>query len=398
MSRLKYAVVLASGMADAPIREFSDRTPVEAAHTPALDELAREGKTGGMDPIPADLPPSEEVALLSAFGYDPKRYFTGEACLVCADEGIKLDEGQRAFVHNLATEADGRLIDPAAGHITPKEAEALLRSLSGALGQPDATFRVGRGFAGVTVLPGEEEGPPACLAPEQALGEHLKTSLPRGPGSEALHSLVALSREVFAEHDINRVRADLGENPANVLWPWGPGTPPSLPPFQLVRQMTGAVVAAPGPARGLARLTGMAAPDVTGATGCPRTNYAAKAATALDLLDRHDLVAIHVAAPAEAALAGDLAGKARSIEDMDAMILAPLLQRAKESGNLRILVVATHIACAQEQKRRRGPVPIAMFGPGLESVRHGAFREAAAKDGELTIAPGHEMLAYFLRA
>ena len=38
---MKYIVVLGDGMADEPIAELGDKTPLEAASTPMLDELSK---------------------------------------------------------------------------------------------------------------------------------------------------------------------------------------------------------------------------------------------------------------------------------------------------------------------------------------------------------------------
>ena len=212
-----------------------------------------------------------------------------------------------------------------------------------------------------------------------------------------LCQLIELSAETFAEHDINRVRADLGENPANLWWPWGPGRAEALPPFEVLHGLRAAMVAAPGPARGLGRLSAMHVPDVEGATGCCRTDYAAKAQCALDLLERFDLVAVHVAAPAEASLEGSIQRKVRAIEDIDAMITAPLLQRAREDDSLRVMVLATHVASVAGRSRMRGNSPLVLYGPGFDSIRHGAFNERNAAEGEITVKRGCDLLEYFLR-
>jgi len=397
MSKLKYLIVLASGMADEPVPELADRTPVDAAHTPALDTLAHDGKIGIQNPIPDNLPASEEVALFSALGYDPHAHFSSEAALAAADIGLEPATGRIAVAHNLTTTADDMLVDHAAGHISQKEAEALLGSLSGALGRPDIEFHVGRGFAGVTIFPPDEDFAPVCVPPEQAFGSPLRKHMPHGKGGDVLCQLIELSAETFTEHDINRVRADLGENPANLWWPWGAGRLAALLPFEVLHGLRAAMVAAPGPARGLGRLSAMHVPDVEGATGAYRTDYAAKAQCALDLLERFDLVAVHVASPAEASLEGNVQRKVRAIEDIDAMITAPLLQRAREDDSVRVMFLATHVANVTTRSRMRGNSPLVLYGPGFDSIRHGSFSEGHAAKGEITVARGCELLEYFLR-
>ena len=395
---MKYLIVLASGMADEAIAELADRTPIEAAHTPALGEVAHGGRMGSVATLLPELPASEEVALLSLLGYDPREHFTGEAGLAAADANFEIGENRIALLHNLATEADGVLVDHAAGQISQREAEALLGTLAGAIGRSDVSFHLGQGFRGVTLLPADQTFAAECAPPEKALGRPIEDHLPRGSGTELLLKLVELSRELFKEHDINRVRADLGENPANIFWPWGPGKPPELPSLQSRHGLHAAMVAAAGAPRGLGRLAGLTVPDVPGATGGYRTDYAAKAQAVLELIETHDLVVVHVASASEASLEGNLQGKIRVIEDIDAMLIAPLLSYVRDIGEARLMVVATHVASVLNRDRRRHDVPLAMYGAGVEPVRKGSFSETTARQGEIAVRHGHELLEYFLRS
>ena len=43
---MKYIVVLGDGMADKPIPELGDKTPLEYAKTPMMDSLAQLGEIG----------------------------------------------------------------------------------------------------------------------------------------------------------------------------------------------------------------------------------------------------------------------------------------------------------------------------------------------------------------
>jgi len=394
---MKYVMLLLSGAADEPAEELAGRTSLEAAHTPALDRVARDGKTGTLDTLPRELPPSEAVALLSLLGYDPRRFFAGEGGLAAAGLEVGPAQGQVACMFNLATESDGLLVDHSAGQISLEEADSLLRALSARLERPDIILRPGRGFTGVMALPLSGERLPVCVPPEQVLGRRVEKHLPRGSGSETLRDIIRLSREVFQEHEVNAVRADLGENPANLLWPWGPGSTPSLPSFRELHGLRAAMVAAEECARGLGRLAGMHVPAVPGATGGYGTDYAAKARCALDLLEEFDLVAVHVASPAEASLEGNLERKVKSIADVDAMIAAPLLRRVQESGSVRLLCAATHLASVRQRRRTHEKVPVTLCGPGIEPVRDAPFSERAAENGEMGLLEAHSFLSYFLR-
>ena len=87
---MKYVIILPDGVADVPIPELGDRTPLEVAMHPSMDWIAREGMTGWADTIPQGLPAGSDVGCMSVFGYDPRKYYTGRALyltdrLICCD-------------------------------------------------------------------------------------------------------------------------------------------------------------------------------------------------------------------------------------------------------------------------------------------------------------------------
>jgi len=393
---MKYLIVLASGLPDEPLEELDGRTPLEAADTPTLDEIAVRGRLASVVTVPEDLPPSEEVGLLSALGYDPRTHFNGEAALAAASISGDLAEGEIAFIHNFVTEADGMIRDHAAGHIPPAEAEVLLTALAHELDDERVRFYTIAGYAGLTVmnLPGR---PPKCMPPEAMWERPIEKALPGGEGSELIRTVINTSRNVFAEHEINRVRADLGENPANLLWLWGPGRPQTVPSFESIHHLQAAMIAVSASARGLATLAGMELLDAPEASGVYDCDYAATARTATEALTRCDVAAVHIDAPAEAALEGDEQRKLSVIQDLDAHLLAPLFRFVTENEFVRLLVLPTHMVSAARRTRLRTAIPAAMFGPGLEPVRGNAFTENNAAHGEIIVERGHELLPYFLR-
>ena len=81
---MKYIVMLGDGMADYPVPELGNRTPLEAAVKPNMDFLAQNGKVGMAKTVPEGMPPGSDTANLSAMGYDPKIYYSGRSPLEAA--------------------------------------------------------------------------------------------------------------------------------------------------------------------------------------------------------------------------------------------------------------------------------------------------------------------------
>lgn len=89
---MKYIVVLGDGMADEPIAELGGRTPMEAANTPVMDELASKGTLGMVQNVPQGMAPGSDVANLSVLGYDPAKNYSGRSPLEALSVGVNMEE------------------------------------------------------------------------------------------------------------------------------------------------------------------------------------------------------------------------------------------------------------------------------------------------------------------
>ena len=107
---MKYAILLGDGMSDWPVPELGNQTPLQAAHTPHMDRLARHGKTGQAWTIPEGMSTGSDVAALTILGYDTRNLYTGRSPLEAASIGIQLQPTDVALRCNLVVlgEADGQ--------------------------------------------------------------------------------------------------------------------------------------------------------------------------------------------------------------------------------------------------------------------------------------------------
>ena len=74
---MKYITILGDGMADEPIESIGGKTPLQAARTPMLDQLARQSEIGLAATIPAGMKPGSDTANLAVLGYDPAKKLHG---------------------------------------------------------------------------------------------------------------------------------------------------------------------------------------------------------------------------------------------------------------------------------------------------------------------------------
>src|SRR5205085_2785861 len=131
---MKYAIIIPDGCADEPQTSLGNKTPLQAAHKPNMDRIARLGFVGRSNNVPEPLTPASDVATLSLFGYDPLAVYTGRAPLETAAMGIALRPQDWAIRCNLVTVEDGAMRDFTAGHIPSAEGRRLIEALQEALG------------------------------------------------------------------------------------------------------------------------------------------------------------------------------------------------------------------------------------------------------------------------
>src|SRR5437870_5796254 len=129
---MKYAIIIPDGCADEPQAVLGGKTPLQAAHKPNMDRIARTGVVGRSNNVPASLTPASDVATLSLFGYDPLQVYTGRAPLETAAMGIALGPKDWAIRCNLVTVEQGGMRDFTAGHISDSEARALIQEVQSA--------------------------------------------------------------------------------------------------------------------------------------------------------------------------------------------------------------------------------------------------------------------------
>jgi len=273
----KYIVLVPDGMADYPLDEFGGRTPLEVARTPNMDFMAVNGKIGISSFIPQGMTPGSDVANLSILGYDPKKYFSGRAPFEAINLGIEIKEGQIAFRCNFITEENDILIDYSAGHIKTKEAHVLIKVLNNRLGNDIFKFYPGKSYRHILVIndPEHEYAKLKCFPPHDIMGKSISEHLPRLRPDDKLLVLLKQAREILDEHEVNLVRRDLSENPANMIWLWGQGKKTDLPLFKEKYGLQGSVISAVDLIKGIGKAIGLTPIDVPGATGYYDTDYEA---------------------------------------------------------------------------------------------------------------------------
>jgi 2,3-bisphosphoglycerate-independent phosphoglycerate mutase len=399
---MKYVILLGDGMSDWPVPELGNKTPLQAAHTPHMDTLARLGKTGLAWTIPEGMSTGSDVAALTILGYDTRHLYTGRSPLEAASIGIQLQPTDVAFRCNLVVlgETDGQqiMVDFSGGHITTEEARPLIDTLNAELGGGSFQFYPGVSYRHCLVWRQGQLGV-KLTPPHDITGRAIAEHLPSGDGATELQRLLDASQEILREHPANRHRREQGEPPISSIWLWGAGKRPQIPSFRDKYGLTGAVISAVDLHKGLAIYAGLDPISVPGATGWLDTNYAGKVEHALEALQRKDFVFLHVEAPDEAGHQGDVKAKVQAIEDFDAKVVGPMLEGLRQHFKaFRVLLLPDHPTPLVLKTHVREPVPIALYGSGVEPDAGQTFDESVREQGSLDVQQGTGLMRLLLSA
>jgi 2,3-bisphosphoglycerate-independent phosphoglycerate mutase len=399
---MKYLLIVGDGMADYPIPELGNRTPLQAANKPNMDMIAAKGRNGLLRTVPEELTPGSGIAIISVLGYDPTRYYSGRGPFEAAARNIKLDKKDVAYRCNLITEKDGILIDYSANHITNSESERLIYAIKNSMEKPDEIeFFTGLGYRHFLILRNYiNKEIIECTLPHDAIGSKISEILPKSKTEEAkniaelLDRLILDSKKVLEDHPVNVARIKSGKRPGNMIWPWGGGRKPVLPTFKEKYSLDAAVISAVDLVKGIGVYSGMNVIDVPGATGLYNTNYEGKAEFALRALAKYDMVFVHVEAPDEAGHSRDYKLKVKTIEDLDKRLIGRLLNGLKEE--CVVAVLPDHPTPIEIGIHTRAPVPFAIYSPYIESDNVKHFDESSARKGGFSLMKGEAFMPLFL--
>lgn len=394
---MKTIIIIPDGCADEPQESLGGCTPLQAAQLPAMDAVASAGVVGRACHVPPHLAPGSAVANMSLLGYDPTKHFTGRAPIEAVAQGIALGENDWAIRCNLVTIEDQQMRDFTAGHIQSDEAALLLKGVQEELNRDALEFVPGVSYRNLLIWRGASQAAPftadtRATPPHDLTDRTVADDFPRGPGSDLLCKFMQLSATIFAEHPVNAARVAAGNRPATHIWLWGLGRRPSLQPFADVYGQKGGMITAVDLLRGLASLIGWDCIEVAGATGYLDTDYAAKGRAAIEAMENHDMICVHVEAPDEASHEGRTDAKIEALEQIDQHIVAPVHAALQAQGDYRLLITPDHPTFLRTKTHSHGEVPLALCGKGIAADTSQTYDEEVAAASDLAFPDGWRMM------
>ncbi len=403
---MKHIIILGDGMADEPCAALNGQTPLEAADTPALDELARRGRCGLLATVPPGFQPGSEIAHLSLLGYNLPEVFEGRGTLEAASMGVEIAPGEMAMRCNFICIApDGTIKNHSAGHISTAESEELIKYLNEHLSDGRSSFFTGVSYRHLLKVRNADKRID-CTPPHDVPGTLAEDVMPRpllpaaGETATYISGLIRESQRLLADHPVNQKRIKEGKDPANSIWPWSPGYKPAMRTMQELYGIgKGYVISAVDLIRGLGVYAGLKPIIVEGATGLYDTDYEAKLKAALDALKGDaDFVFLHIEASDEAGHEGDALLKKRTVEYLDHRVVGPLLKALEDfDEDVAVALLPDHPTPCHIRTHTATPVPFVIWRKDVEPDDVSVYTERSAEAGAYGLLEGDRFIREFLK-
>ena len=361
----KIVLLVMDGLGGLPLRP-GGATALEAANTPNLDLLAKEGICGLHQPVLPGITPGSGPSHLALFGYDPIKYQVGRGVLSALGVNFELSSNDIAARGNFCTlDETGRVVDRRAGRIATEKNKVLCELLSrikipgvDIFVQPVKEYRL------LLVLRGEHLSDDLTDTDPLKVGEKPLEAKARSPQAqetaELVNEFIRQSREVLS-----------GQQPANMILLRGFSMLPNWPSFGEVFGLRAAAIAAYPMYRGVAKLVGMDildnSPDFNDKLSVLQENW-----------NDYDFFFMHVKPIDSAGEDGDFESKIRQIEHVDEFI--PRLTELKPDV---LLVTGDHSTPGILKYHSWHPSPVLLWSRYCRCDPVTSFGERACMGGGL---------------
>ncbi|OQX52261.1 MAG: phosphoglycerate mutase [Candidatus Aminicenantes bacterium 4484_214] len=373
----KIVLLVLDGLGDLPTQ---GQTPLEEAHTPHLDALARESVCGVTDPVLMGITPGSGPAHLSLFGYDPTKYLLGRGILEAL--GIGVDVGPHDLVArgNFATLREGLIVDRRAGRIPTEENRRLCEQLNQAWQKkthPQVTLYPGKEHRFVVKFTAPELSDALSDADPQKENKPLTYTRALAPEAEETARLV--------NQFIDEVTELLKDEPkANTVLLRGFARHPTLPTMTELYQLHPAAIAHYPMYKGLAKLVGMEILEVG-----PKTEDIFHVLE--ENYHHYDFFYLHFKKTDSAGEDGHREAKIRAIEELDTFI--PRLLQLKPEV---LVVTSDHSTPCALKGHSWHPNPLLLHAATARIDQVERFSELACQAGHLGRFPALSVMPLML--
>ncbi len=409
---MKLIYIVIDGMGDRPIPELDNQTPLEAAETPYMDSLAKNGKTGLMYTVGKGIAPESDVAVVSILGYDPFKHHVSRGALESIGAGLNMQNGDLALRCNLATLGPDNhsIVDRRAGrNLTQEEADELAQAVNEKVQlesypasleiKSTSTYRVALIIRSEeTKLSGNISNTDPAYKRINNVGAAdlnakmvLKTCKPLDDTVEAkisaklVNEFTIKATAVLDQHEVNNRRVKEGKLKANLVLSRDAGSlVPQFPFLSELYSINFVCLADMNVERGISRLVGMTLVDLPLPSKNLENDCKLRLKKLVETLPNYDAFYIHIKGPDEPGHDGNFELKSQLIAIIDKHFVGPMLKQINLEDTI-VCITSDHSTPCELYAHSDDPVPLLIAGNKLQADRVQRFSEKECKMGELGV-------------
>lgn len=369
--------------------DYNGKTCLEAAETPNLDELAKRGCVGQLDPIKPGVRPGSDTSHLSLFGYDPEKYYTGRGVFEALGIGMSVNKNDVSFRTNFGTVDEDLVIrDRRAGRIQEgqDELEEALQNLSPSDPDVEVDFKASTEHRGALILRGPNLSGDITDVDPHEIGAKIQKSKPTDDKvsskrtAEIANELVEQSHQIMEDLPLNQERKREEKPPANALLLRGAAIYPEIPSLRDRYGIEGVMTGAGALYIGLARALGMKIKKAEGVTGSADSPIINKGKLAVEELNEGaDFVFVHMKGADSCAHDHDAEGKISYIEKVDG-VMGHFLDKL-DWDETHLAFTGDHTTPIVYGDHVSDPVPVLFAGPNVVQDDVSRFDEGRVHQG-----------------
>ena len=413
-SDIKIVFVLLDGVGDLPHPDLEGKTPLEAAITPNMDRLARNGSMGQVISVGKGIAPESDIAVFNMLGYKFEHInYAGRGVIEAIGVGIDFQDGDLALRGNFATlDKEGRIIDRRAGRkIEREDVENIAKEIEQKIkfSNSNASVVVAPTIGHRVVVKLRDSKPlsseisntdPAYaridgMGVAKAVGDFLKIEkcIPLEQSTSAtnaanlVNEFTSQSLEIMKKSDVNKRRSEENKKLLSCILLRDAGNKhPNVKSINELHSMNFSCIVDMPVEVGISNVLKMKTFNAAGLT-----DYEEKAKVASKAIETENAIYVHLKGPDEFGHDGDAIGKMENIEDIDKQFFGTLLENI-DPRKVVVMISADHSTPCIYKGHSDDPVPLLISGNMIKNDNTQRFTETESKNGSIGLIEGAQVV------
>ena len=413
-NHIKIVYVLLDGVGDLPHPDLDGKTPLEAAATPNMDTLAKNGVMGQVISVGKGIAPESDIAVFNMLGYRFQHSdYAGRGVIEAIGIGIDFKDGDLALRGNFATlDNEGQIIDRRAGRkIERDDAEKISKEIENGVkfSNPEASVVVAPTIGHRIIvrlrdskqLSSEITNTDPAYTRVDGMGiakavsdfMRIEKCIPMeqtGDASNAaklVNEFTEQSLEIMKNSDVNKQRAQKNKKLLNSILLRDAGNKyPNVKPINEMYTMNFSCIVDMPVEVGISNILKMKTFNAGGLT-----DYEEKAKVAAQAMNTENAIYVHLKGPDEFGHDGDAIGKMKNIEEIDKRFFGTLLDNIDVSKTA-VMISADHSTPCINKGHSDDPVPLLISGNMIENDNSQRFTEKEGKNGTIGLIDGADVV------